>query len=404
VGNLLYGASQWGMIVIFTKAFAPEIFGMYAIAMSISTPIFSFSALQLRAVMVSEHKHHKPFALYLAARLSTSLVACFILAGICLTGAVSASTVPIVIALGLGQCVVLIKDIFQGYMQRHERMDAVAISLIIQGGLSIIGIAAFTLLFRNITAAIYGMVLAELIVLIAYDIPVVIRLGSKTRMLSALRDSRLVVNAAQMLTLLRVALPLGIVTLLLTLQTNIPRYFLANSAGESAVGFYTAVATFMALEDLLISALGQSTVRRLSIYYGTDMRRYRHLLFRLILFGLASGLLGVAVVGVFGREMIAVFFRAEYIAYYDVLIWLMVARVILNVGSFLGYGMTSARYFSAALWVYVIMTIVLIVTSWMLIPIWYAQGAAWSVIISSGAGLVASATVLRHELFKRKAA
>src|SRR5437773_7116585 len=52
-GNILYIATQWGLLVVLTKFFAPEEFGKYALALAIVTPIFSISALQLRSVFVT---------------------------------------------------------------------------------------------------------------------------------------------------------------------------------------------------------------------------------------------------------------------------------------------------------------------------------------------------------------
>ena len=53
---------------------------------------------------------------------------------------------------------------------------------------------------------------------------------------------------------------------------------------------------------------------------------------------------GILVALVLGHELLTVLYRPEYAEHTAVFVWLMVAASVGYVASFLGYGMTAARY------------------------------------------------------------
>ena len=47
VGNVVYSACQWAMLVVLAKIGNPEMVGQYGLAMAIATPVLALSTLQL---------------------------------------------------------------------------------------------------------------------------------------------------------------------------------------------------------------------------------------------------------------------------------------------------------------------------------------------------------------------
>ena len=52
-GNVVYLASQWAMLVVLAKLGSPELVGQLAPDLHVTTPIFLFANLRLRAVQAT---------------------------------------------------------------------------------------------------------------------------------------------------------------------------------------------------------------------------------------------------------------------------------------------------------------------------------------------------------------
>src|SRR3984957_291041 len=53
VGNIIYSACQWAILVVLAKIGNAEMVGQYGLAMAVATPILALSSLQLRAVVTT---------------------------------------------------------------------------------------------------------------------------------------------------------------------------------------------------------------------------------------------------------------------------------------------------------------------------------------------------------------
>jgi O-antigen/teichoic acid export membrane protein len=396
LGNGWYSGTQWGLLILLTKLFEPALFGRYALALSIVTPLFITSALYLRAVLISTVEDQSKFADYLLLRLVTNTLALILLTSLGFLGIISSEIFVLTLLIGSNQALMLISDVFQGLMQKHERMDLVAISNILQGSVSLIAATTMAFVTHDIVFVVLGMCVARLCVLLGYDLrrvrlSFVATEGLIGQIVLACRQP------TRLLSLARTAFPLGIVALLLSLNSNIPRYFLAPF-GEAAVGYYAAIASLMVFQELIIGALGQSSVRRLALYYATDRKAFVRLIGRLLAIGAILGLAGIAIAILFGRQVLLIFFREEYGGFVDVFVWLMVARLVLNAQSFMGFSMTAAHKYRAQVWVNGAMVAVLSVSAWALIPTWAGRGAAWALLLAACAALGASIAVMAKEV------
>ena len=137
VANALYAGTQWGLLILLTKLFEPELFGRYALALSIVTPTFTASAMSLRAVQVSAVEDEVSFTDYLFVRLTTNLLALLFLVLVVALGSIPSRLLSLMLLLGCNQAVDLVRDLYQGVMQKRERMDLVSISKVLGGCASI---------------------------------------------------------------------------------------------------------------------------------------------------------------------------------------------------------------------------------------------------------------------------
>jgi len=202
--------------------------------------------------------------------------------------------------------------------------------------------------------------------------------------------------------LVRLAIPLGIVAGLISLQTNIPRYFIEKQLGMAELGIFAALAYFVKASTIIVSAMGGAVVPRLAKYYAaTHIDKYKNLLWRMACIGLFVGLGGVLLVLIAGRPILTILYQPEFADRVSVLLWLMIAGCFSYIASSLGYGMTAARYFDAQLPLFVIVTAATYAASLCLIPGLELHGAACALMIGALVQIVGSGLVVAHALKKK---
>jgi O-antigen/teichoic acid export membrane protein len=387
-GNVVYMACQWGMLVVLARLGSPEIVGQFALGLAVSAPVLMFTNLQLRGVLATDARREHAFADYLGVRLLTTLTALLVIGGVVLGSGYQGAVAAVVLLVGLAKAFESVSDIYYGLQQQHEQMKRIAVSLMIKGTGSLAALVVVLLLTRDVvwgTAALAG---TWALVLLAYDLRGTARLAGEA-------GARPRWRPATVGKLVWLALPLGIVTCLLSLNTNIPRYFVEHQLGLRQLGIFAALGYLMVAGNTVVSALGGTAWPRLAGYWASGNRRaFRSLLLKLAGVGAVLGLAGVGVVLVAGPELLRLLYGAEYAAYSHVLLLFMVAAGIGYVASFLGYGLTAARYFGIQAPLFLGITLATVAACAVLVPRLGLEGAAWAVVCATVVHAAALAAVL----------
>lgn len=398
VGNIIYAACQWGMLIIFARLGSPEMVGQFALGLAITAPIFMFSNLQLRGVQATDALQTYQFGDYLGLRLMTTLIALLALVGIVLMAGYAPITALVVLCVGLAKAFETISDVFYGLLQQRERMDRIALSKIIKGLLSLVAVGAGIALTGSIVWGVAALALTWAGMLLFYD------MHSARRILTSSDDPgdspwHRMTPSRNMGTLLRLAwlaLPLGLVMMLISLNTNMPRYFIEYFLGTEELGIFAALAYLMVAGNIVINALGQSASPRLAKYYAAgDRNAFLRLLFMLSGIGMVLGLGAVGAAALFGEEILMLLYGAEY-ARQDLFVWLMVAATIFYMASFFGHGMTAARYFQVQFPLFVVVTVTTVLSCFWLIPMHGLYGAATALIIASCVQIIGSLIIVLY--------
>ena len=414
-GNVIYAGCQWGMLVVLAKLGNPEMVGQFSLGLAITAPIIMFANLQLRAIQATDARDEYRFGDYLGLRLITTVLALLVIAGVSLGCGYPASTAGIIVVIGLAKAFETLSDVIYGLLQRHERMDRIAISMSIKGPLSLIALGVGVYMTRDVLWGAAGMAMAWLGLLLTYDVRsgIFVQKALARQRAAGIdavsaEDRRALLHEATLRpywdtpTLRRLAwisLPLGIVMMLISLQVNIPRYFVARYCGVHDLGIFSALAYLQAAGITVVGALGQSAVPRLA-RYRADQRAaaFRGLLYRLLGIGLGLGTGGVLVAIVAGRPLLTLLYRPEYAEQVHVFIWIMVGAGIGYVSAFLGYAMTAARYFVCQLPLFIVTTTTTAAACYLLVPSYCLVGAACATVIATTVSLVGSAVIVAHAM------
>jgi len=387
IGNVIYAACQWGMTVALAKSGSPEMVGEFALGLALTAPIILFAGLALRAVQATDAQQVYRFSDYLGLRLLTSFVAVAVIVGMAWAGNYNRGTQWTIFFIGLAKALEMVSDTFYGLFQQRERMDRIAGSMIIKGPLSLAALAVAVMATRQVWVGAAALSMVWLLVLLLYDMP------NGLRILGAERHAQIGPrwHPPTMVRLTRLSFPLGLTLMLISLNTNIPRYFIEHHWGHRELGFFAAVAYLMVAGSTVVNALGQSASPRLAKYYASGNRQqFLHLLVRLVGTGLALGAAGVLISLAAGKEILALFYEPEYAQFNRVLVWVMAAAALSYVASFLGYAMTAAHCFSIQPLIFAGVALVSALFCGILIPPYGVLGAAWAVGAANGLQLLLS--------------
>ena len=374
---MLYAGCQWGMLSVLAKLGSASIVGQFTLGLAVSAPIFMFSNLQLRAVQASDVNCEYKFADYFTLRLIATALGLAVLAGMLFFMRVPAMVKLAILLVSVTKTFECMSDVIGGLLQREEQLRRAAISLMIRGSASLIALSLVFAWFRRLPPALATMCAVWLSVLVFYD----------------LRNARRIVGPCESFfrcdwrTLRRLALlglPLGWVTTFVSLNANIPRYFLEHERGLADQGIYASLAYLAIAINLIASALSQSATTRLAHFFAAgDLKQFVRLLRKLSLLGIIIPVIGVPLALMAGKPLLTLLYRKEYAEHTDLLALIMVTAGFNTVMAFLFCGMNAARRYRALVPAYLAGMLAGVIGSALLIPYFGLFGAGMAMLISA---------------------
>ncbi len=397
IGNAIYAACQWGMLVVLAKLGSPEMVGQFTLGLAVTAPVIMFTNLQLRVVQATDAKKQYEFRDYLGLRLIGTCLALLAIAVIIVISGYRKETCIVIFIVGLAKACESISDVFYGLIQQQERMDRIAISLMIKGPLSLLLLGMGVYLSKSVLWGAVGLVIAWALVLFCFDI------YSGTLMVKHISQLQPRWNLQTLKKLIWLCLPLGFVMMLISLNNTIPRYFIEQYLGERQLGIFSALAYLMVTGVMVVSALGESASPKLAKYYAEGNKvAFRTLLLKLI--GIAALLGGTIVLMavIAGEQILTLLYKPEYAEQTNLFIWLMLAAGVGYISSFIGYGISAARYFRIQIPLFTgVVTISAISCLWLL-PKMGLLGAAIALLLAAIVQLIISSGVIVYALSRLK--
>lgn len=389
IGNIVYAFSQWGVLISISKIGSTAMVGEFALGLAISAPIYMFLNFQLRAIQASDAKDQFTFQQYCGLRVSSSALA-FLLSGLiafCTSYPLEQKLVIIMIALAKG--IESISDISYGLLQKHEHMERIAKSLIVRGLATLFVISGILYFSGNLMAALSGQCLVWLGVLLLYDV----KHASKIAHFRPDFDQR------RLRPLLWEGLSMGGTSLLTSLNTNIPRYFIGHYHGTFALGIYIAIESFTAVPQTLADALSHSMMPQMAKNFARGEKdKFRLVLRKLMIIGVVMAILQVVVAIFAGKFVLTLMYTADYAPYAFLLAGFMVLSAVLNFQTFLNMSVNSIRVFRKQLPINAAKLLFILCASALLIPQHHIAGALLALLISAVFSVVAFAVLLGRGL------
>lgn len=403
-GNVVYAGCQWAIIVVLARLGSAEHVGQFALALAVTAPVVLFANLQLRAIQATDARGDYHFGDYLALRLATLFVAISVLTLVAFASGDGTAVSWTILAIGLAKAFESVSDIFYGLLQRQERMDRISKSMIMKGVLSLAAVSATLYVTGSVFWSAAAMAATWAMLLVLYDmrsgaLVLTGRANVSSMLASHFIEQRPWEQRRKLAALARLGIPMGLVTMLISLNTNIPRYFIEHYLGTRELGVFAAIAYLMSVGTVVVSALGQSAGPRLAKHYTTSgIGEFRALLGKLVLLGAALGIAGVVVAVVAGEPFLTLLYGREYGEQSQLLFWLMMAAGVNYVASFLGWGMMAARRLHVQAPLYLLLSVIIVGASGLLIPAVGLIGASLAILVANLVQLAGSLIIIRGAL------
>jgi O-antigen/teichoic acid export membrane protein len=394
-GNVIYAACQWGMLVVMAKLGSPEMVGRFAFALAVTAPVLMLTNLQLRAVEATDVTGQFAFSDYLALRIVCTGLALAAIVAFAAYSHLPMLVAAVIVVVAVAKGAESISDAIYGLVQRNERMDLIASSMILKG---VISLAAFALAITLTGKLVWGTIAlaaAWCAVLGTYDFGLARRFAGNSPWTSGRPPFAPRFSASTLTQLARLSLPLGITATLGSLVLNVPRYFIEHYAGARALGFFAAVAYLMVAGNLITNAVAQSATPRLASRYASgDVRAFRALLLRLCGAVAIPGVVGILFAVLAGKLVLRLLYRSDYASYSEVFVLVMVAAAIYCVTAILANGMTAARIFKPQPALFAVVMLVSAAACFLWVPTHGLEGAAFAVVLAAATQLAGSLFVL----------
>ncbi len=391
-GNVVYAATQFGVLSSLAKMGTPAMVGQYALGLAITAPVFMFTNLQLRGVQATDARDEYPFASYFALRCLSTLLGILVIAAVVSLSRYDQSTKCVILLITLGKGIETFSDVVAGHLQKFERLDQVARALMFRGTAAL---AVFAITFwatHRLWAAALAQALSWLATICFYDFRVLQRLLTPAEPLFK-------ICLADLRTLTMVSLPLGVVMTLASLNANIPRYILESRLGVAQLGIFASLAYVLTSMNVTVMALGQSVSTRFSRFFADcDVRKFATLMRKLVFFSIALGVGASLLTLVAGRQALTIFYGPQYAEHVNLLCVLVLDATIMAIGSFLGFGLTAARVFRPQVPIMAASVIASAGLTLILVPRFSLLGAGYALMIASLVRVAASHRILKSAL------
>jgi O-antigen/teichoic acid export membrane protein len=393
----VYALCQWAKLVVLARLGGPEIVGVFALALALATPIMMFSGLQMRQVLVADAAGTYPFKSYRTVRTWAVTLGCIALLAITLLAGYRGHAAAVIVVIGLAKAFESMSDVFYGLEQRHERLDLVAQSIMLRGAVSLVALALAYGASHDLLFGAMAMAAASGLVWLLFDRTV-------SRPWRNASDAQHRDGNRRLLKLALIGLPLGVTMLLVSLNVNVPRYFIEEVLSREDLGLFAAMAYFVTAGRMVIVAMCQPASPRLANHFALgDFIRFRELLLTVTAVSALLGLCGLFVAALFGEQLLTLFYGQMFAQRVDVFVWVMITALVNYAATPLGYGLTAMQRFNVQPVLFSVVVALNALGCALLVPNYGMLGAVWGWLGASLAQLLLT-SVLTWRGLKRAGA
>ena len=382
--NLIYAICQWIPVAILARLATAEDVALYTLGLSVPAPVMMFAQLNLRNVLASDVSNRLPFATYRNMRFAAMGLG-FVAVGLMLLVQARESGLAILLgaaALGFEW----IGDIHQGELQRQNRTTMAAYSVLFRGVLTVTALTAGLWMGWGVHGALALTIASRFSVWFLFERTAV---GSTNEPSPA--------GAWQML--LATAWPLGLVMMIGSVSSNLPRYLAEGFIGHNALAAFAVVWSLAALGNLVVNSIGQAAMSPLArVAASGDAAGFAKIAWILGGGGFALGAIAVFCGQFLGAWVLRLLYGATYEQHQTLLVAVLGAAGFGYAASLMGTVITAARRFREQIPIQVAALLAGVIAGFWAMPLFGISGVAVALAASNITQLGGELIVLRFAL------
>ena len=345
-GRIIYGAAQWGTLVLVAKLGSVTDVGRFSLGLAVTAPVMVFCNMHLRNLYATDATGRFSWSTYARVRAITAFV------GLMVTVVMAAALYDgaaawVVAGVGLAKAVEMLEDLRYGVFQKFGRMDGFSTSLILRGFAGLGMLAAIMVATGDLRLAVLGMTAVWAGVWLLHDRP------RADALLAARGETLETPGSGSPRALVLMALPMGLVWLVDSLNQNLPRYVVEAQLGEELLGFYVPMTYVVTVGSAFVFALGAPLAPRLARYVAEENDgAFAKLSLALLALAAGLGAMGIAVAVLAGDVFLSLAYADSFAAYQPEFVWIMIGGALHFVLALSMYALTAARYLKTQAVVY----------------------------------------------------
>lgn len=388
LANIVNAGIAWLMLLFLIRFGNNEDIGVYSLAQAIALPIHLFFTLKLRTVQLSDVGQIHSNSDYFNSRVILaliSLLATIVFAIIMYKG--EQDYIISVSFLGIGYSAMLVREYFISVYQIKEKNEYFLYSNIILGLTTFLSFVVTYLFSRDIIVAIIAFSITRVFCL-AVDL-VILKKFFLDNVVLYLK----IFNKKQILSVVKVGLPLGVTAVIGSLFTSIPRVKLEEIAGLDTLGVFTTLISLVVFFNLFMGSFSQALIPRMAITYRSSRYKLLKEVF-LWLTILVIGLIICLAITYYNSALIlTIIFGKKYAQYASEFFIAIVSGCCLCLFHYSNLMLNIQRSFKSQVYIYTICAVVCYAASALLIPNMQLKGAIYTSIICSLVGVLFSVCI-----------
>lgn len=367
-GNFAFAFSQWIILILFSHMAGQEYLGQYSLALAIVSPIFAISNLQLRPLYILDRNGKKNYEYsdfyYLRIFLGIlGLIFCLIL------GLFTENILfPIIFIVSCLKLFEVYSDIVYAYYNAHNQTKLIGKSLLIKGILSVLAVLV-GLYFFNFYISLLLYLLIYAIIWQFVDYYYILETQE-------IKKARKKIN----LTIVKLALPMGLSLGILTLQTNLPRLFVGYYVGIEIAGVFTVLSYFTVVGSILINSICQYFSPKLVVSWNRNYGEFQKTVTVMIGISILLGVVAIFISYFFGRFTLGLIYGKSYQIYVHELNLVMISGMVIYICTSLGYILTSIGFLKNQFFLFLFTLLCNIMLLYYLVPSYGMIGGVYSII------------------------
>ncbi len=395
VGNVSLRASQAAILIALTKLGGKATVGAYAIALAACNPLMLFSYLQLGSVLAADSTGRYPFACYWRLRVLLCGAAAVAVIGLAFLFGASASQLSVISVLAVAKVFEGMSDIRHGLLKRADRMDLLAVAQCVRSLVTLVSFLATFAVTGDLFWSVLVLGCGWALCLVLIDLPLSRKVMLPQDFVAA---GRLASDTSrkQWVPLAVASVPLGLISLVISVYAYFPQYLLEAGWGEAELGLFVAVASLPIVLETVARSVAQATIPRFAGYCASgDLIGFRQLYRRSLALFAGLGASGILLAWLFGELVLSWLFNAELAEYHSLLLLMTVAAASSFLCSYASIFVAMKQYV-AFLKLWCIGLLSLGVFGALLVPGYGVYGAGWAIL----AGNLIRIALVHHSIYK----